>query len=77
MSVETWGSTRKDYQFTEVTMSTNDKKYMDVGMAIADQHKKEVMKLMALGSSPDKALNGCIVWLAAKIMVEAQKLTEG
>jgi hypothetical protein len=52
------------------------KEAMIIGERIAVQHKRNVMELMDMGSTPERALHGCIVSLAAQIMVELQKATE-
>lgn len=42
---------------------------MEIGMAIAEKHKAWVMQIVTeFGSAPDKALDGCMVTLAAEVM---------
>lgn len=47
----------------------NAREAIEVGGQIAQKHKRNVMDLMELGATPEKALDGCIVSLAADIMV--------
>lgn len=58
-------------------MGDVERRYMDVGTAIAEKHKKNVLELIEkFGATPEKALEGCIVSLAADIMVKAMKMAE-
>lgn len=49
------------------------KEAMVIGERLATQHKKDVLNLINMGSTPERALHGCIVSLAARIMFELQK----
>jgi len=40
-----------------------------IGEEIALKHKKNVLEIIEMGATPEKALDGCIVSLAANIMV--------
>jgi len=50
---------------------------MEIGMKIAENHKKNVMQLVnELGSSAESALHGCVVSLAADIMCALQEVSK-
>jgi hypothetical protein len=40
-----------------------------IGEEIALKHKRNVLEILEMGATPEKALDGCIVSLAADIMV--------
>lgn len=47
----------------------NARDAIKVGEEIALKHKKNVLEIIEMGATPEKALDGCIVSLAADIMV--------
>jgi hypothetical protein len=46
---------------------------MIIGERIAALHKKNVLEMIEMGATPERALHGCLVSLAACVMVELQK----
>lgn len=45
------------------------KEAIEIGHQIAIKHKANVLEILEMGSTPEMALEGCIVSLAADIMI--------